>query len=157
MGERNLTWGGGRSALASDQMTGITLTTPLALWPKPHTMIHPHSPPISLLHHTRTHFRDSSAHWTMNIEHQECIQFLLLSNIFAKIVVFGFLKEESRWEQKNKTVPNRKHLWAYQSDYDAVSDVVESGGQWWSDFQIGSRVLKNCYKPILMAYNVIYA
>ena len=54
--------GDGRSALASDQMTGITLTTPLALWPKPHTMIHPHSPPISLLHHSRTHFRDSSAH-----------------------------------------------------------------------------------------------
>ena len=27
--------------------------------------------------------------------------------------------------------------------YDAVSDVVESGGQWRSNFQIGSRVLTN--------------
>ena len=26
--------------------------------------------------------------------------------------------------------------------YDAVSDVVESGGLWRSDFQIGSRMLK---------------
>ena len=34
--------------------------------------------------------------------------------------------------------------------YDAVSDVVESGVHWRSNFQIGSRVLKNCYKPILM-------
>ena len=42
-------------------------------------------------------------------------------------------------------------------NYDAVSDVVESGVQWRSNFQIGSTVLKNCYKPILMAYNVIYA
>ena len=33
----------------------------------------------------------------------------------------------------------------------AVYDnVVESGGHWRSDFQIGSRVLNNCYKPILM-------
>ena len=34
--------------------------------------------------------------------------------------------------------------------YDAVSDVVESGVQSRFNFQIGSRVLKNCYKPILM-------
>ena len=34
--------------------------------------------------------------------------------------------------------------------YDAVSDVVESGLQSRSNFQIGSRVLKDCYKPILM-------
>ena len=34
--------------------------------------------------------------------------------------------------------------------YDAVSDVVESGVHWRTDFQIGSRVLKNCFKPILM-------
>ena len=34
--------------------------------------------------------------------------------------------------------------------YDAVSDVVESGVHWRSDFQIGSRVLKICFKPILM-------
>ena len=34
--------------------------------------------------------------------------------------------------------------------YDAVSDVVESGVHWRSDFQIGSRVLKICLKPILM-------
>ena len=33
---------------------------------------------------------------------------------------------------------------------DAVSDVVESGVHWRSDFQIGSRVLKICFKPILM-------
>ena len=43
--------------------------------------------------------------------------------------------------------------------YDAVSDVVESGVQWRFNFQIGSRLLKTCYKPILMhismAYNVI--
>ena len=36
------------------------------------------------------------------------------------------------------------------SGYDAVSDLVESGVQWRSNFQIGSRVLKDCYKPILM-------
>ena len=30
--------------------------------------------------------------------------------------------------------------------YDAVSDVVESGGHWRSGFQIGSRLLKKCYK-----------
>ena len=35
-------------------------------------------------------------------------------------------------------------------EYDAVSDVVESGGLWRYDFQIGSRVLKICFKPILM-------
>ena len=35
-------------------------------------------------------------------------------------------------------------------EYDTVSDVVESGVHWRSNFQIGSRVLKNCYKPILM-------
>ena len=34
--------------------------------------------------------------------------------------------------------------------YDAVSDVVESGVHWRSDFQIGSRVLKICFKPIFM-------
>ena len=34
--------------------------------------------------------------------------------------------------------------------YDAVSDVVESGVQLRSNFQIGSRVLKHCYKPILL-------
>ena len=34
--------------------------------------------------------------------------------------------------------------------YDAVSDVVESGVHQRSDFQIGSRVLKICFKPILM-------
>ena len=35
--------------------------------------------------------------------------------------------------------------------YDAVSDVVESGGvEWRSDFQICSRVLKICFKTILM-------
>ena len=41
--------------------------------------------------------------------------------------------------------------------YDAVSDVVESGVQSRFNFQIGSRVLKNCYKLILisMSYNVI--
>ena len=33
--------------------------------------------------------------------------------------------------------------------YDTVSDVVESGVQWRSNFHIGSRVL-NCNKPILM-------
>ena len=34
--------------------------------------------------------------------------------------------------------------------YDAVSDVVESGVHWRSYFQIGSRVLKISFKPILM-------
>ena len=34
--------------------------------------------------------------------------------------------------------------------YDAVSDVVESGVQSRFNFQIGSRVLKNCYRPNLM-------
>ena len=29
------------------------------------------------------------------------------------------------------------------SQYDAVSDVVEYGGHWRSNFQVGSRVLKN--------------
>ena len=39
--------------------------------------------------------------------------------------------------------------------YDAVSDVVESGVQLRSNFQIGSRVLKHCYKPILLHIYVI--
>ena len=42
--------------------------------------------------------------------------------------------------------------------YDTVSDVVESGVQWRSNFQIGSRVLKiviNLFLCISMAYNVI--
>ena len=42
--------------------------------------------------------------------------------------------------------------------YDAVSDVVESGVHWRSDFQIGSRVLKivrNLFLCISMAYNMI--
>ena len=39
---------------------------------------------------------------------------------------------------------------AFTNTYDAVSDVVESGVHWRSDFQIGSRVLKICFKPILM-------
>ena len=34
--------------------------------------------------------------------------------------------------------------------YDTVSDVVESGVHWRSNFQIGSGVLKNCYRPNLM-------
>ena len=37
-----------------------------------------------------------------------------------------------------------------ETAYDAVSDVVESGVHWRSDFQIGSRVLKISFKPILM-------
>ena len=53
----------------------------------------------------------------------------------------------------------RKHLKTHsgentnkynQCDYDAVSDVVESRVHQRSDFQIGSRVLKICFKPILM-------
>ena len=40
----------------------------------------------------------------------------------------------------------------YTRRYDAVSDIVECGVQARSNFQIGSRVLKNC---ISMAYNVI--
>ena len=41
--------------------------------------------------------------------------------------------------------------------YDAVSDVVESGGQSRSNFQIGSRVLnvRNLFLCISMSYNVI--
>ena len=38
----------------------------------------------------------------------------------------------------------------YSMIYDAVSDVVESGVHWRSNFQIGSGVLKNCYRPNLM-------
>ena len=34
--------------------------------------------------------------------------------------------------------------------FDTVSDVVESGVHWRSDFQIGPRVLKICFKPIFM-------
>ena len=57
----------------------------------------------------------------------------------------------------------KKRLRVSSSVYDAVSDVVESGVHWRSDFQIGSRVLKNCYTHIInnnllcisMAYNVI--
>ena len=37
-----------------------------------------------------------------------------------------------------------------ETTYDAVSDVVESGVHWRSDFQIGSRVLKISFEPILM-------
>ena len=46
----------------------------------------------------------------------------------------------------------------FASTYDAVSDVVRSGVQWRSNFQIGSRVLKivrNLFLCISMAYNVI--
>ena len=40
---------------------------------------------------------------------------------------------------------------------DTVSDVVESGVHWGSNFQIGSRVLKICFKPILMhIYGIQY-
>ena len=42
--------------------------------------------------------------------------------------------------------------------YDRVSDVVENGVSFWSDFQSGSRVLKNgvidLFLCIAMAYNV---
>ena len=38
----------------------------------------------------------------------------------------------------------------FKVQYDAVSDVVESGVHQRADFQIGSRVLKICFKPILM-------
>ena len=41
-------------------------------------------------------------------------------------------------------------MYCYEGRYDTVSDVVESGVHWGSNFQIGSRVLKNCYKPVLM-------
>ena len=34
----------------------------------------------------------------------------------------------------------------FASTYDVVSDVVESGGHWRSNFQIGSRVLKHCQR-----------
>ena len=44
----------------------------------------------------------------------------------------------------------RSEMYRYAVKYDTVSDVVESGVHWGSNFQIGSRVLKNCYKPILM-------
>ena len=41
--------------------------------------------------------------------------------------------------------------------YDAVSDVVESGVQSRFNVQIGSRVLKKCYKPIIMhIYGIQY-
>ena len=46
----------------------------------------------------------------------------------------------------------------FASTYNTVSDVVESGGHWRSNFQIGSRVLKiarNLFLCISMAYNVI--
>ena len=46
----------------------------------------------------------------------------------------------------------------FASTYDAVSDVVESGGHWRSNFQIGSRVLKIVIKLFLcisITYNVI--
>ena len=41
-------------------------------------------------------------------------------------------------------------MYVYIYSYDTVSDVVKSGVHWRSDFQIGSRVLKICFKPILM-------
>ena len=44
--------------------------------------------------------------------------------------------------------PRLRNIWT--APYDAVSDVVESGVHWRSDFQIGSRVLKICFKPIFM-------
>ena len=54
-----------------------------------------------------------------------------------------------------KCSPKRQcyHMW-----YDTVSDVVESGVHWRSDFQIGSRVLKkilNLFLCISMACNMI--
>ena len=45
---------------------------------------------------------------------------------------------------------NGADFMCFRPQYDTVSDVVESGVHWGSNFQIGSRVLKNCYKPILM-------
>ena len=65
-------------------------------------------------------------------------------------ILLDFLKSDST--ALAKTEPGR--LWMQlclgELLYDAVSDVVESGVHWRSNFQIGSRVLKNCYKPILM-------
>ena len=56
-----------------------------------------------------------------------------------------------------KSVTSKLHILKHISKrncallpYDAVSDVVESGVHWRSDFQIGPRVLKVCFHPILM-------
>ena len=55
-----------------------------------------------------------------------------------------------------------RHLWSVQvflpamrfvcAVYDAVSDVVESGGLWRFDFQIGSRVLKKVFRTFSYLY-----
>ena len=51
------------------------------------------------------------------------------------------------WGQKEE---NQCYQIPLPPPYDTVSDVVESGVHWRSDFQIGSRVLKICFKPIFM-------
>ena len=45
-------------------------------------------------------------------------------------------------EKKPGKKPDKNMKISRNPGYDAVSDVVESGGLWRSDFQIGSRVLK---------------
>ena len=55
-------------------------------------------------------------------------------------------------------IETTNHQYGVYTVYDAVSDVVESGVHWRSNFQIGSRVLKtviNLLLCIIMTYNVI--
>ena len=47
-------------------------------------------------------------------------------------------------------IETTNHQYGVYTVYDAVSDVVESGVHWRSNFQIGSGVLKNWYRPNLM-------
>ena len=44
----------------------------------------------------------------------------------------------------------RKEYEKFWIEYDTFSAVVECWVCFWSDFQSGSRVLKRCYRPILM-------
>ena len=64
------------------------------------------------------------------------------------------VREQLTWRSQ-QNLHWRRMAWSGRSHhdhdgYDTVSDVVESGVHWGSNFQIGSRVLKICFKPILM-------
>ena len=72
---------------------------------------------------------------------------LCFLSFHLKLRHLGVFFPTGRWAASPLNCNRRKHQ---QFVYDAVSDVVESGVHWRSDFQIGSRVLKICFKPILM-------
>ena len=77
--------------------------------------------------------------------------------LMRKIMSLSVCHQIFLWKENGESSWEEIFVWeahcsalGYAKVYDAVSDVVESGVHWRSNFQIGSGVLKNWYRPNLM-------